>query len=246
MDRGLCAVSFKVANAAAAGAIAAVVANNASQPICDLPPTFSFGGGAQTIPGYTITLTDGNDLKATAIGTTATIDPASAAPLVQNMAAFSSRGPSVSFNAIKPDIGGVGTDILSAQVGTGTGETPFAGTSASAPVLSGSVALMLDKYPDYAPSEVKSLLMNTAEANIGLNPNTCPGVGAPITRIGGGEVRVNKALDSTTAAWDADDLTGSLSFGYHALTGSSSFQKSVVVRNYSSTARTYTITPSFR
>ncbi|MGH7463186.1 MAG: S8 family serine peptidase, partial [Longimicrobiales bacterium] len=45
---------------------------------------------------------------------------------------------------------------------------------------------------------------------------------------------------------DADDLTGSLSFGFHALTGSRAFQKTVVVHNYSGAARTYSITPSFR
>jgi len=246
MDRGLCAVSQKVSNAAAAGAIAAIVANNVSQPTCDLPPTFSFGGGAATVPGYTVTLADGNSLKASALGSTATINPATAAPLVQNMAAFSSRGPSHSFNAIKPDIGGVGTDIMSAEAGSGTGETPFAGTSASAPVLAGSAALLVDAYPGRTPSEIKSVLMNTAEANIGLNTLVCPGVGAPITRIGGGEVRVNRAFDSTTAAWDGDDLTGSLSFGYHALTGSKAFQKTVVVRNYGNTTRTYSITPTFR
>ena len=246
IDRGTCAVSLKVSNAAAAGAIAAIVANNVSQPTCDLPPTFSFGGGTPNIPGYTITLADGNSLKASALGSNATIDPATAAPLVGNMAAFSSRGPSHSFNAIKPDIGGVGTDILSAQVGTGTGETGFAGTSASAPVLAGSAALLVDAFPARTPSEIKSALMNTAEANIGLNTFVCPGVGAPITRIGGGEVRVKRALDSTTAAWDADDLTGSLSFGYQALTGSAAFHKTVVVRNYSNAARTYSITPSFR
>jgi len=247
IDRGTCAVSMKVSNAAAAGAIAAIVANNVSQPTCDLPPTFSFGGGTPTIPGYTITLADGNSLKTSgALGSAATIDPATAAPLVGNMAAFSSRGPSHSFNAIKPDIGGVGTDILSAQAGTGTGETGFAGTSASAPVLAGSAALLVGAPPGRTPAEIKSVLMNTAEANIGLNTFVCPGVGAPITRIGGGEVRVKRALDSTTAAWDADDLTGSLSFGYHALTGSKAFQKTVVVRNYSGAARTYSITPSFR
>jgi len=88
--------------------------------------------------------------------------------------------------------------------------------------------------------------MNTAEANIGLNPAACPGVGAPITRIGAGEVRVKKAVDTTTGAWDARDLTGSLSFGYQALTGSAAFEKKVTVRNYRSGARTYSITPSFR
>ena len=246
IDRGVCGVSLKVSNAAAAGAIAAIVANNVSQPTCDLPPTFSFGGGTPSVPGYTITQADGNSLKASALGANATIDPATAAPLVGNMAAFSSRGPSSSDNAIKPDIAGIGTDIISAQVGTGTGETPFAGTSASAPVLAGSAALLVDAYATRTPPEIKSLLVNTGEANIGLNTFVCPNVGAPITRIGGGEVRVKEALDSTTAASDADDSTPSLSFGYRGLTQSSIFQKTVAVRNYSGSARTYSITPSFR
>ena len=246
IDRGLCAISLKVSNARAAGAIAAVIVNNVPQPACDLPPSFSFGGGTPAIPAYVITLADGNSLKASALGTTATIDPATAVPLAQNMASFSSRGPSYSYNAIKPDIGGVGTDILSAEVGTGTGETTFSGTSASAPVLSGSAALLVDKNPTWSPLQIKSALMNTAEANIGLNPIACTGVGAPITRIGAGEIRVKKAVDATTAAWDADSLTGSLSFGYQALTGSSAFHKTVEVHNYSNASRTYTITPSFR
>jgi len=245
IDRGTCAVSQKVSNAASAGAIAAVVANNVSQAPGDLPPTFSFGGGVPSIPGYTITLVDGNALKLVLPGPTATIDPASAASLVMHMVSSSSRGPNYSYNAIKPDIGAPGASV-SAEAGTGTGGTAFGGTSGAAPMVSGSAALLIDAYPGRTPAEIKSLLMNTGETNIGLNPVGLPGVLAPITRIGGGEVRVDEALASTTAAWDADDLTGSLSFGFHALTGSKTFQKTVVVRNYSGTARTYSITPGFR
>jgi subtilisin family serine protease len=246
MDRGVCAVSLKVSNAAAAGAIAAIVANNVSQPTCDLPPTFSFGGGTPSISGYSITQADGNDLKALALGRPATIDPANSASLVGNMAAFSSRGPSYSYNAIKPDLGAIGTDIISANAGSGSGESSFAGTSASAPVASGTVAQLIHAYPTRSPGEIKALLMNTAERAIGLNPIACPGVGAPITRIGGGEVRVNRALDSKTAAWDAESLAGSLSFGYDALTELKAFNKTIVVRNYGNTARTYSITRTFR
>ncbi len=247
MDRGLCAVSRKVSNAAAAGAIVAIVANNVAQAPGDLPPTFSFGGGAQTIAGYTITLVDGNALKASALGQTATINPANAASLAMNMAAFSSRGPSYSYNAIKPDIGAPGTDIISAEAGSGTGRTPFAGTSASAPVATGTAALLVDAYPTRTPSEIKQLLMNTAETNIGINPVALPGVGAPITRIGSGEVRVDRALNTKTTAWDsANPAAVSLSYGYQAMASSFQFVKTVAVHNYGTTTRTYTITPSFR
>ena len=74
-------------------------------------------------------------------------------------------------------------------------------------------ALLVQGYPTLAPLEIKARLMNTAETNIQINPVAQPGVLAPITRIGGGEVRVNRAFASTTAAWNADDLTPSLSFG---------------------------------
>ena len=40
---------------------------------------------------------------------------------------------------------------------------------------------------------------------------------APITRIGGGEVRVDGLRQHRSAAWDAEEPTGSLSFGYKAL-----------------------------
>ena len=163
------------------------------------------------------------------------------------MASFSSRGPSYSYNSIKPDIGAVGTDIISAEAGTATGRTPFAGTSASAPVVTGTAALLVDAFPARTPSEIKQMLMNTADTNIGLNPAKCPGVGAPISRIGSGEVRVDRAVNTKTTAWDnAAPIAVSLSFGYQALTSSAQFVKTVAVHNYGSTTRTYSITPTFR
>jgi Bacterial Ig-like domain/PA domain len=93
MDRGDCAVSLKVHNAAAAGAVAAVIANNVLQPAGEPPPNFTSGGGsrADDIGAYTITLRDGNKLKGlpettaantnpvspNALNAPATIDPAS-------------------------------------------------------------------------------------------------------------------------------------------------------------------------
>lgn len=248
MDRGLCAISQKVANAATAGAVVAVIANNVSQAPGDLPPTFSFGGPGlppTAIAGYTITLADGNTFKASSLGLTATIDPASAASLVMNMVPSSSRGPSYSYNAIKPDIGAPGASV-SAEAGTGTVGTAFGGTSGAAPMVAGSAALLLDKAPELSPFEVKSLLMNTAETNIGINPVALPGVLAPITRIGGGEVRVNRAAASGTAAWDTDGTGASLSFGYHALADNEVLHEKVTVKNYGSSAKTYSVTPSFR
>jgi subtilisin family serine protease len=244
IDRGACSVSSKVDRAARAGATAVLVANNVSGD----PPSFSLGSGDTFVPTMILTQADGNTIKAAlAAGKAvkATVSSAVSVPLVGSMVASSSRGPSYSHVGIKPDIGAPGAS-LSAEVGTGTEETAFGGTSGAAPMVAGAAALLLSANPNLAPRDVKSLLVTTADDNIQTNPATLPGVLAPITRIGGGEVRVNKAVASTTTAWAADDSNPALSFGYRAITASRSFSKRVVVKNWSDTARTYTITPSFR
>ena len=88
--------------------------------------------------------------------------------------------------------------------------------------------------------------MNTAATNILTNPMTAPGQLAPITRIGGGEVRVDAALRSTTAAWDADARAGSLSFGYLAASRPEDLRRTAVVHNYSHAPITYSIASAFR
>ncbi|MBC8162725.1 MAG: S8 family serine peptidase [Roseiflexaceae bacterium] len=248
VDRGTCGISQKTRRASDAGATGVLVAliapgdavtfSNAGE--CPVPPDGTCKPTLIIIQSY------GNLIKANLTApVNVTVSPAASTQLVGSMVGSSSRGPSYSYNAIKPDIGAPGASI-SAIAGTGNGEEPFGGTSGAAPMVAGAAALLIQKYPARTPAEIKSLLMNTAETTIYTNPATQPGVLAPITRIGGGEVRVDRAADSSTAAWDAKDLTGSLSFGYHAITSIQNFKKEVLVRNYSATARTYTITPDFR
>lgn len=243
--RGACAVSLKVDRATKAGAIAVLIQNNVSGD----PPSFSFGGGdLPMVPTLIITLQDGNTIRAAlAAGNVVNVSVSDAVsiPLVGSMVASSSRGPSYSYNAIKPEIGAPGASI-SAIAGSGTGIEAFGGTSGAAPMVSGSAALVLQAHPDYSPRDVKAVLVNTADANILINPATQPGVLAPITRIGGGEVRVNRAVATKTAAWSASDDNPAISFGYRAVTGTSTFRRRIMVRNYSDYARTYTITPGFR
>jgi len=174
-----------------------------------------------------------------------TYGPSTAIPLVGSMVSTSARGPSYSFDQIKPDIGAPGASI-SAEAGTGTGTTAFGGTSGATPMIAGSEAILRQVYPKRKPFELKSVLMNTAETNIQTNPLQLPGELAPITRIGAGEVRVNRAAASTTAAWDNKDRAGSLSYGYQAITEPVDIARQLVLRNYSNHPITYTLTPSFR
>ncbi len=242
IDRGVCAISLKVDRAAKAGAVGVLLGLVAPGDAI----SFSYGGGDTFVPTLVITQSVSSLIKANiAAPVIASVSPAVTVSLAGSMVSSSARGPGISDHAIKPDIGAPGASV-SATAGTGIGSSTFGGTSGATPMVAGSAALLLDAYPARTPSEIKALLMNTAETNIFINPATQPGILAPITRIGGGEVRVNRALNGTTAAWDDDTLVGSLSFGYQALTGPKTFNKTVRVRNYGASARTYSITPGFR
>jgi subtilisin family serine protease len=245
IDRGTCAISIKVDNAADAGAVGVVVVNN----VAGAAPSFSFGGPATFTPQQTLIIGQevGNTIKPQLASgpVVVSVNPADGTPLVGSMVSTSSRGPSHSFVGIKPDIGAPGASV-STEAGTGTGETAFGGTSGAAPMVTGSAALMLQAHPGRTPSEVKSVLMNTADTDIQINPFTQPGLLAEITRIGAGEVRVDKALASGTAAWAGTDVGAALSFGYQAVAWNEKLHKKVSVRNYTSSGRWYSITPSFR
>ncbi|HSL25777.1 MAG TPA: S8 family serine peptidase, partial [Acidimicrobiia bacterium] len=239
IDRGACNFTLKIKNVGDAGGVAGIIGLIAPGD------PFSGGDGGDrpiNIPGYMISQANANAIRAQ-LPTTATIDPANVLPLVGQMVGSSSRGPSMIDNLIKPEIGAPGASV-SAEVATGTGTTPFGGTSGATPMVSGSAALLMQAAPSRTPAEVKAVLINTAEIDIDTDPFT--GL-APIQRIGGGEVRVDRAMRSDAAAWDSTAGTGALSFGFVEVTGTSLvLTKNVTVRNYSSTAINYTITPTFR
>jgi len=190
-----------------------------------------------------ISQADSNRLKSGLPNTVVRFDPNNGTPLVGTMVGSSSRGPRNPDSMIKPEIGAPGASV-SAIAGSGTGTGPFGGTSGAAPMVSGSAALVLDAYPGLSPAEVKARLMNNAEMMV----ETAPDAGlAPISRIGGGEVRVDRAVKAPAAAWDDETLQGGLSFGFVDVSKDiETFHKKVRIRNYSNKAVTYTVKPRFR
>jgi hypothetical protein len=89
----------------------------------------------------------------------------------------------------------------------------------------------LERAARLTPLEVKARLMNTAEVNLRNSPDGTP---APISRVGGGEVRIDRALAAPVAAWDAQQPSGALSFGFLDVAEPKvTLTKRVLLRNYS-------------
>jgi hypothetical protein len=241
VDRGVCNFSIKIFNIQRGGGLAGIIGLVA--------PGDPFGGGLGaggpfTIPGYMISQADSNTLKSGLPATVVRFDPAVGVPLIGTVIGSSSRGPQhESTSLIKPEIGAPGASV-SAIAGSGTGEGPFGGTSGAAPMVTGSAALLLQAEPYLSPLEVKARLMNNGETDI---LNEANGPLAPITRIGGGEVRTDRAVFAPAAAWDEQWPAGALSFGFVDVSKDTvNLQKMVRVRNYSDEDIEYTIIPTFR
>ena len=243
VDRGGCNFTLKILHVAQAGGLAGIIGLIAPGD------PFSGGDGGDrpiTIPGYMVSQAVANRLRSgLAAGVTVKFDPAAGVPLVMHMVGSSSRGPSIGQNLLKPDIGAPGASV-SAIAGSGAGEGAFGGTSGAAPMVSGAAALLRQAFPTRSVAEITALLMNTAETNILNRPTLFGGGLAPITRIGGGEVRVDRAVKAGAAAWDLDAQTGSLSFSFQDVRDELTLKRLVNVRNYSNQNITFRIEPTFR
>jgi hypothetical protein len=244
IDRGACSVSLKVDYAVKAGATGVLIGLVAPGDAV----SFSFGGGDSFAPALVIQQSLSTAIKArlTAGETVnASMSPASSIPLVGSMASTSSRGPS-HLQDIKPEIGAPGASV-SAQVGTGDVATAFGGTSGAAPMVSGAVAQLLQAYPNRTPIQIKAMLMNSANTNVYTNPALLPGGLAPITRIGAGELRVDKAIGLNAIAWNPESESAALGFGaVDVPIDGVILVKKVKVQNFSNSRRTYTVSRSFR
>jgi hypothetical protein len=259
VDRGTCGFSVKISNIAAGGGLIGVIGLVAPGD----PFEGGFGGGTPTVPGYMISQSVSNRLKSgLAAGVTVKFDPTFGIPLAGSMVGSSSRGPQHEDTMlIKPEIGAPGASV-SAIAGSGTGEGPFGGTSGAAPMVAGSAALVLQAYGGtratakgrpsgnalglgLTPLEVKAMLMNNGDIDVVNDALT--GARAPISRIGGGEVQVDKAIAAPIVAWDKDVPTGALGFGFvDVADGIVILKKTVEIRSLDNKARTYTVTPTFR
>ena len=153
-------VALALDAAAAAGVVPVVAAGNDFD---------DFGLGSLSSPG--------SSTRAITVG-------ASTSGTAPGIASFSSSGPTPVSLRLKPDFVAPGTSILSAEP---DGWATSSGTSMAAPHVSGAVALLLQRHPEWTPDQVKAALSVTAR------PVSVGGVVSPTTRAGAGLVDVAAA-----------------------------------------------------
>jgi subtilisin family serine protease len=180
----------------------------------------SLNADGHVLPAVHISYADGTVLKtwlSSGSGHTATITGGTVSQYAEhgdNMASFSSRGPS-GFNLIKPDVTAPGLNILAA-VATLPGGPPapeyniMSGTSMSSPHAAGAAALMRALHPGWSPTQIKSAIMLTGVTSVNKEDNTTP---ADPDDMGAGRINLDGAMDAgfvldvTRAEYDAANPT---------------------------------------
>src|SRR2546425_451510 len=244
IDRGACNVSLKVDRAARAGAIGVLIGLVAPGDAI----SFSQGGGSMFVPTVVI-------IRSYSLLIQSTLGPSQSNAvnvtvhdsqlLIGSVVGSSARGPSYSYQTIKPEIGAPGASV-SAIAGTGDREEAFGGTSGATPMIAGSAALLLEEFPRATPAEIKARLMNSGNTATLTGQSVAPGQLAPVTRIGAGEVRVDRAVSARTIAWVPQDESAAISFGAPSISQRSQFHKTVLVYNASNSKRRYSVAADFR
>ncbi len=170
ISRGSCSFSAKIRYAQDAGAVAALIVNNA---VGDPAGMATDGTPNQpTIPAYMLARDDGLSLVGSD-GASVTISAAMAYIVSANadiMASFSSAGPTFVDFRIKPDVVAPGVSVLSAIPVAYCGGDPcwafFQGTSMATPHLAGSAAVVRWLHPDWSAAHIRSAIVNTADKGV--------------------------------------------------------------------------------
>jgi serine protease AprX len=168
------------------------------------------------------------------------------------MAIFSSRGPTAEDFSAKPDLvaPGVGIESLSNPDSTfyrvlspylldGTVPTVFrpylslTGTSMAAPVVTGTIALMLQANPALTPNAVKAILQYTSETYPGYDPLT---QGAGFLNAAGA-VELSRAFSDRT---DASLESAHTSWSRHVIWGNQLITSELLTRDASEWAAAVT------
>ena len=201
VQRGTCSFATKLQNLQNAGAAGAIIINTTGDNSVITPGGL---GGVSTIPATFIGYDDGQairDFLADHPQTTASLSTALQpfnAATVNQVAAFSSRGPALGAGALKPDVVAAGTDLYlpgqnydpNGALYAPNGYLISQGTSFSAPQIAGIAALVKQANPGFTPLQIKSAIVNTATQDVTDN-------GAPASVLAAGAGKANAAAAMT-------------------------------------------------
>ena len=220
IERGSCTFLTKVLNAQNAGATG-VIFYMADQTSLIGPGNLS----STNIPSINISNNDGVALKSfidanplhNVIIDTSAFEQSK--PSFNQLAFFSSTGPSVGDNALKPELVAVGgsdgffTDMYMAGQSldplgffyTSNGFVSGSGTSFATPLVAGAAALVKQAHPSFTAADIKSALVNTTSQAV-TSDETGDNVG--VQSIGSGLLDAAAALKTTVTA-----IPATISFG---------------------------------
>ncbi|HEY0001672.1 MAG TPA: S8 family serine peptidase, partial [Actinoplanes sp.] len=158
--------------------------------------------------GALFVIAAGNSGSPASVGSPGSADAALTVGAVDDedrLADFSSRGPRVGDDAIKPDITAPGVDIVAAAAANGQIGSPAAegyvtlsGTSMAAPHVAGAAAIVTQQHPGWSAQQRKTLLMGAAQ----------PTEGVDVFGQGAGRVDVARVVRQAVSVDE-----GSISFG---------------------------------
>jgi uncharacterized protein (TIGR03437 family) len=175
--RGECQLELKINHAQRAGAVGVIVYQGAETQFVFRMQNLDTTG----VPAVLIGNRDGRaladwlnghpDARVTLDTALVVVDAPRDADL---MAYFSSRGPSIRETAIKPEVTAPGTDMyVPVQNYDSNGDmyspdryTVANGTSFAAPIVAGVAAIVQQLHPDWTPQQIKSAIVNTADARL--------------------------------------------------------------------------------
>jgi subtilisin family serine protease len=249
LQRGTCTFVEKVQNAQTAGAIGVIVYNQAFASdgsggdylvAMDLYGATSPSTLAN-FPSLFVGLTDGLTLVSKVAGGSYVVTESfgMGAGDTHLLADFSSRGP-IADLTIKPDLVAAGQSIVTAWCTVITLDAnnnacdPFGyqfidGTSFSAPLTAGAVALVKSARPGLTGDDYRSLVINSASPMLDDSGNTWP-----VLSAGAGSLDVLRAVETTVTAYPV-----SLSFG--AAGSSVATSQQLTLKNVGTAKTTYNL-----
>ncbi len=172
--------------------------------------------------GFGTIAVPGNDPAVITVGATLTMGTASRVD--DEIASYSSKGPTAIDHIVKPDLVAPGNHIVSILDGGSTLATDYpqfdvyssngtsqyfvlSGTSMATPLVSGAVALMLQQNPALTPDQVKARLMKTAWKGFGRYTQSTADINQEVYSneydvftYGAGYLDVDAALGNTNLA----------------------------------------------